>query len=67
MPIGDRIDQPLTPRGAPSGPLHARGCTTFIQENKAVDGYPFRTATPAAACLLDIRSVLLGGMERLFL
>jgi len=67
MSIGDRIHQPLTTSGSPVGPLHARGGATFIQEYQAVDCYPFRTATPVAAGLLDIRTVLLGGMDRLFL
>lgn len=63
MPAGNRIDQPLATSGAPASPLHAGGGPTFVQENKALEGYPFRTTTPAAACLLDIRPVLLSGVE----
>jgi len=67
MPIGDAIHEPLATLGPPPGSLHACGGTTFVQEYKAVSGYAFRSSTPTLACLLDIWTVLLRSVDRLFL
>jgi len=67
MAVRYGADRPLAERGTTVGPCHVGLDPSLVDEDQAMRVQPRLVLAPRRARRGDIRAILLGGMERLFL
>src|SRR6187401_2963266 len=67
MPVRNRSNETFAAQAAPVAPRHVGRRPGFVDEHQVLGTQPWLIGTPRFARCRDVRPVLLGGVERLFL